>query len=73
MQPFVAWQSMPAAVSESVELFGIAEFQPGLIPHPISKADFESAMLERSENSKGQCRQVPRLRRRHRAIEGDNQ
>ena len=53
----VAALRMASAIAECVELFDIAESQPGLFLHPGSQANLESPMGNSFEWSKRQTRQ----------------
>ena len=54
MQCGIAGLGMTSAVTEGIELLGIAEVEPGLLAHPSSEPALESAVLQRRERSERQ-------------------
>ena len=49
---------MAATITKGVELFGIAEIQPGLLLDPGAQANLEGAVLQRIERAGRQRRQA---------------
>ena len=47
----VRFKRMPSAITESVELFDIAELEMRLLLNPGTQTDFECAMLSRIERT----------------------